>query len=215
MPINSSHAVEPRERAARLRRPALLALFAVWVPALFLVVANLAAAHWYSLPEPDRHGSALRGALSALRKELRADGWSATHVLYGFCPCSRRVVEHLVARGADRALTESVLLVGDKPSLRAMLGARGFAVQVIDPPQLKSRWGIEAAPLLIVASPQGAIRYLGGYSDRKQGPVIRDGEIIARVMRGGPESALPLFGCAVSRTLQAALDPLGLKYSND
>jgi hypothetical protein len=138
-----------------------------------------------------------------------------THVLYGACACSRRVLDHLIARGTLSATTERVVLAGaDQSSRVAELHARGFGVDLLAPEELKLRYGVEAAPLLIVSSPTGDVRYLGGYSARKQGPVLRDRELLAELRAGRFAASLPVLGCAVSRKLQALADPWGLKYSS-
>jgi len=53
---------------------------------------------------------------------------------------------------------------------------------------------------------------LGGYTERKQGFDIQDVSIVERLRNEKSVAELPLFGCAVSRSLQALLDPLGIKY---
>lgn len=136
-----------------------------------------------------------------------------THVLYGACACSRRVLDHLVARGPLSATTERVVLAGtDRGSRVAELHARGFGVDLLAPEELKARYGIEAAPLLIISSPAGDVRYLGGYSERKQGPALQDRELLAQLRGGRFATALPVLGCAVSRRLQELADPWRLKY---
>lgn len=68
-----------------------------------------------------------------------------------------------------------------------------------------SRYGIEAAPLLVVLSPGGQIRYAGGYTERKQGPNIDDLRILDDARRPGVLASLPVFGCAVSDRLRRQL----------
>jgi hypothetical protein len=134
-------------------------------------------------------------------------------VLYGACACSDRVLEHLATRGVMASTSEHVVLAGTGRGDRAgLLRARGFSVDSIAPEQLKTRYGLEVAPLLIVAAPDGSIRYLGGYTERKQGPRIRDRETLHELQSGRATSLLPLFGCAVSRQLQQLFDPFRLKY---
>ncbi|HEY8945874.1 MAG TPA: hypothetical protein VIM73_16510, partial [Polyangiaceae bacterium] len=66
-------------------------------------------------------------------------------------------------------------------------------------------YGIDAAPLLIVSDPKGEPRYVGGYTTRKQGPVLEDLSIVEQARRGSSLASLPIFGCAVSERLQREL----------
>jgi hypothetical protein len=153
------------------------------------------------------------GLARAPNGSLRQRAWRLTHVLYGACECSSRVLSHLRTRGVIPKVSEQVVFVGrDGGTRTAALRARNFRVSAIEPSELKTRYGLEVAPLLIIEAPDGAIRYLGGYTERKQGPVIRDRELLNALQRGQDEATLPVFGCAVSRALQDLLDPLKLKY---
>jgi hypothetical protein len=53
------------------------------------------------------------------------------------------------------------------------------------------------------------VRYAGGYSERKQGPVFEDVDTMLRLRAEAKARSLPIFGCAVSRD-QNAFDPLAL-----
>lgn len=150
-------------------------------------------------------------AVSAMRRPNSAP-WLVVHALYADCRCSQRIVEHLLKRRALHDAAEHVLLVGVQPELEKSLNRAGFQTQVITPLELKSRFGAVAAPLLIVAGPDDRLRYVGGYTTHKQGPDIRDLDIIRGLMQDQPRAELPLFGCAVSRSLQRLLDPFSLKY---
>jgi hypothetical protein len=85
----------------------------------------------------------------------------------------------------------------------------------VRPEELAARFHVQAAPLLAVLSDAGQIRYLGGYTDRKQGPLIRDREIMDGVRDRKQTPELPLFGCAVSQSLRKIIDPLGIKYGRE
>src|SRR5439155_17055472 len=89
--------------------------------------------------------------------------------------------------------------------------AHGFDLDVVTPDQLVERYHIEAAPLLVIVDPHDAVRYVGGYTPRKQAADIRDVAVIAAVRRGEPVEPLPTFGCAVGRALRSKLDPLGVR----
>jgi hypothetical protein len=68
-----------------------------------------------------------------------------------------------------------------------------------------ARYGIEAAPALLVIDPGGRTRYAGGYTERKQGPDIEDLRLMAAAQGDEDLAGLPLFGCAVSDRLRRAL----------
>ena len=63
-----------------------------------------------------------------------------------------------------------------------------------------------------MVDPAGVVRYAGGYTARKQGLELRDRQILGDLMASGTTPLLPLYGCAVSKRLQAILDPIGIKY---
>jgi hypothetical protein len=62
--------------------------------------------------------------------------------------------------------------------------------------------------MLIALDPEGRIRYAGGYTERKQGPVIDDTRILSEVRLEAAPPSLPLFGCAVSDRLRRQLSLL-------
>lgn len=188
-------------------------LFWSWAPLALLIGASLMVGHWYTLPRPRTEDSSVARALASLRRADERNAWLATHVLYSECRCSVRILTHLFARRPMSGVAEKILLVGENGEYVARGRAAGFEVTVVDPNELAERFHIQAVPLLVVQDPANAVRYLGGYTDRKQGPDIRDTSIIRDLVTGGSSRELPLFGCAVSQKLQALLDPLGLEYS--
>jgi hypothetical protein len=197
--------------AGRVRRVAVVASLTLWASAGLAVGANMMVGHWASLPRP-ASGGGLAGLASEGRAEPETGRWTALHVLYTSCRCSQRILDHLWTRRALPGIDERVALVGPPGSHPALAAAAGYRVELLTPAELAARYGVVAAPLLLVADASGRIRYSGGYTDRKQGPEIRDGQIIAALLRDDTPAELPLFGCAVSRELQRVLDPLRLKY---
>jgi len=163
----------------------------------------------------------LGGALVALHAPLPlpspppAEGsgrFALIHALDMECPCSQRILEYLRARGARPDVDETILLVaGDEPT-RAGLVARGFTVVLVDEQALAGRYGIDAAPVLIIRRPDGTVGYRGSHRPRPQMPPI-DLELLSELRRNHEPKPLPVIGCAVARALQERLDPLGLKYS--
>jgi hypothetical protein len=124
------------------------------------------------------------------------------HVLYSDCRCSQRVAEHLATTERPQGWSEIVLWIGDDAPPAGL--AQRFDLRRATAAELAS-YGVESAPSMILADPAGNIRYAGGYTDRKQGPVIEDLRILTAVRRSEDVSNLPLFGCAVSARLKSDL----------
>jgi hypothetical protein len=55
------------------------------------------------------------------------------------------------------------------------------------------------------------VRYVGGYTPRKQAADVRDLAVITAIRRGEAVEPLPTFGCAVGRALTDQVDPLGIR----
>jgi hypothetical protein len=175
----------------------------------------LLMSHLVTLPAPPPADPELRQAIATQRRLTERDRWLALHIVFDDCGCSRRVLDHLLVRPRPPGVVERVVLVTERPASTAgaavAIRARGFDLDVVTPDQLVARYHIEAAPLLVVADPRDTIRYIGGYTSRKQGAAIRDLAVIAAVQHGEPVEPLPTFGCAVGRALKSKLDPLGVR----
>lgn len=201
----SSHARrQRRDGSARLA-------FWSWAAIALAIGTTLMAAHWRTLPVPPADDTRLLAALAELRDDDDRERWLVVHVLYAACRCSRDVIDHLLDAPRPAGLSERILLVGATPELDAKLAASAIPVVRVQPEELAERFAIAAAPLLLVVDPAGALRYRGGYSQRKQAAELHDIAIIERVRADAEVSALPLFGCAVSDELRRMLDPLGLR----
>ncbi|MDX2012616.1 MAG: hypothetical protein SFW67_20630 [Myxococcaceae bacterium] len=135
--------------------------------------------------------------------------WTLTHGLAMRCPCSRRIVDHLLARGATAEATEEVLLVDAMPATRSALEARGFHVRSVDADTLP-RLGFEAVPGLVIRSPEGRVAYAGAHAPRRTGPVD-DLSLFVRAREGAATTPFAVLGCAISQALTARVDPLSLK----
>jgi hypothetical protein len=204
----------PPERAclgASVLRRGGQVLFWAWVPFALLAGASLLAGHWRTLPTPAADDARLVTGLAELRSAEDGDRWMAVHVLYAACKCSRRVVEHLVDDPRPAWIVDKVLLVGSEEAVDAKLAAGRMTVVRVTPEQLANEFAVEGAPMFAVVDDRGVIRYRGGYTERKQGLAIQDVAILERLRADDVVPTLPLFGCAVSRRLQALLDPLGLR----
>lgn len=195
----------PRERRLTIRYVPLV----LWFLTVAALMGGLAISHWFALPHPDKRDAKLAAGVAELTRG--APGWAAVHVLYTECRCSQRILDHLLASDRPRDVHETVVLVGDDPALAARLAARGYRVVPTPPAELTERYGIEGVPLLIVADPERAIRYVGGYTRRLQGPDISDLSILHDLRSGVATEDLPVFGCAVSQRLKRLADPLAIK----
>jgi hypothetical protein len=204
-----------RERARRWGRNAATVALWIWAPACILLIACLMVQHWVVLPTPESKDPAVQQALARLRDERTRDRWQAVHVLYAECACSRKIVDHLLERGAIADVAETIVLVGEPSDLESQATAKGYAIDVVTPDELVQKYGFQSVPMLAVTDPRGTVLYVGGYTSRKQGPDIRDAAIIQALQRQEQTAALPLFGCAVSDALKQILDPLNLKYATN
>lgn len=178
------------------------ALLALWVLITVIIGGALTALHTVPLPAVTPAWQAPTGQ------------WVALHVLSARCPCSRRVAVQLAARGAQRGVHEHVALIDATSAVSEPLRAAGFEVDALAGVDLEARYGVLAAPTLVLRRPDGSVAYAGGYAPRNTLPA-RDLEIFAQARASGADvPAYPTFGCAVSRQLQAAIDPLNLKYGD-
>jgi hypothetical protein len=184
-------------------------VLATWTAIMIVVGSSLMVSHWIPLPRP----AVLSPQISfANWHEEASGGWRAYHFLYMECPCSQRVLKHVTERAPHPGINEKLVLIGHAAQLADAACRLGYEVDCVSPTELKVRYGVETAPLLVVIDPEGKTRYSGGYTSRKQVLDIQDGDIIGRVLAGEDVEPLPLFGCAVSRKLQSMVDPLGFKY---
>ena len=198
------------DRMPRARQWLLAAGLGAWLVIGVTLGAVLLLRHMVPLPTPAHTDTVLR---DAIRVDLPQPTWRAVHVMYRDCACSRRTIDHLLASSRPAQLAELVVMVDDdgKPGADdARLRAAGFAVHVITPDQLRGRYHLEAAPVLVVMSPGGELDYIGGYNRHKQSSAYEDVAIIDDLRLGGNVSTLPVFGCATSARLANLVDPLHL-----
>lgn len=193
-------------------RRVLLILLGLWAAGGVLLGGILLLQHMVALPVPDTADTRLRAQMDAV---FPHDGrWRAMHVLYRSCPCSQRTIAHLTGAPRPAALDELVLMIDDDGaagSEEETLRQHGFRVQVVTPAALGERFDLQAAPVLVIARPDGALAYVGGYNRHKQSGVYEDREIIAALRQERAPETLPVFGCPTSEQLAERLDPLGLR----
>ncbi|MEE9336701.1 MAG: hypothetical protein V3U87_01360 [Methylococcaceae bacterium] len=184
-----------------------------WGMALIVVSATLMVDHWVTLPIPSGDDPKLAQAIDDSRELGELGQWIAVHVLYSKCTCSQRIIEHIFSDDRAVNIKEKLIIVDNaRPEWEKLAKAKGFSYQVITSKELHDVYNIPAAPIMVVADPQGKVHYAGGYTARKQGPDIQDIAIIEQLMKENPVKPIPLFGCAVAKGLQKVFDPLGLKY---
>jgi hypothetical protein len=178
---------------------------------MIVIGASLMVSHWVPLPRPELDPTSSQTFLARFQS-TKADGqWLAIHFLYAECPCSRRVLDRVTQRSPQAEVAERIVLIGDAPQLAAKAKERGFEIDCVAPQELLAKYGVEAAPLLMILDPDGHPRYSGGYTSRKQLLDIQDRAILKQLRSGQEVEPLPLFGCAVSGRLKSLVDSLGLK----
>lgn len=205
-----------------------------WFAITSVLAAQLLASHLLPVPNPSSQDPIAQAGYQEIVHLYQAaqnhDDKPNTkllmiHTLYADCLCSKRLVEYLQKREQPwpAAVDEMVILVenkredggGDGEKEAEALEQRGFQVVRVDPETLATRFGMTAAPLLTILSTKGAALYSGGYSEQKQGPAVRDLEIVEALIDKRAVDSLPLFGCAVAKNLQKMLDPLRIKYARE
>lgn len=185
---------------------------AAWALLCVICGASLMSEHLLTLPAPVFGDAQLRDAVAASRGAGQR-GWLVLHVVSEDCGCSQRVLRHLVTSRRPAGVAERVVLVTDHPAApgHGDLAGHGLELDAVSPDELIARYRIEAAPLMVVLDPSNTVRYVGGYTPRKQAADIRDVAIVEAVRRGDRVEALPAFGCAVGAALKSEVDPLGLR----
>lgn len=182
-----------------------------WAVLMVVIGASLMVNHWVPLPRPAFEQTTSNAALVSFQTANDEHRWTAVHFLYAECPCSRRVLNHLLDQSPREDVSERIVLIGDAPELSSKAEAQGYSVDCITPEELLSKYGVEATPLLMILDPDGQQRYIGGYTSRKQLLDVQDKVILDQLMSGQEVEPLPLFDCAVSGRLKSLVDPLGLK----
>jgi hypothetical protein len=141
--------------------------------------------------------------------------WEAVHILSGSCGCSQRVMRHLLQRRPLDRIREQILMIGgeapdlpDTADLPARLRLEGYSLTRIAATDIPAEIGLHGLPLLVVASPNKKIAYLGGYGPRGD----QDIRIFKQVQSGEVPETFSVLGCAVGATLRRKADPLHLKY---
>ncbi len=141
--------------------------------------------------------------------------WRAIHLLSGSCGCSQRVMLHLLERPLFNDVEEHLLVIDDDTpylpesnSLLQRLQQYGFTVRHIAANEIPDDVELRGVPLLLFVSPEGNIRYSGGYGSHYD----QDVSLFEQVRSGQSPRPLSLLGCAVGNRLKRKADPFHLKY---
>jgi hypothetical protein len=207
-PISPS--ITPRSRGKTLL---LRAVFALWVVGCLVGGGYLLSIHLLTLPTPELTDLGPQRSAVAARRSTQQGRWLAVHILDEECKCSQRVLDRLLAERRPSDVVERIVMIASELSRDQVdaIHAKGFDLDIVTAEQLGERYRVQAAPLLIVLDPADAVRYVGGYTPRKQADDVRDVAMIAALRRGEHVEPLPTFGCAVGRALKQKIDPLGIR----
>jgi len=182
-------------------------LFGSWAVTAVLIGGVLMSYHQPFLSPDER--------VLKLARDPGHGQWRALHLLSGSCGCSQRVMLHLLGRHPLEGLLEQVLLVDgpgdDLPGSKALavkLQEEGFEVTHLAVKDIPEGIGLRGVPLLVIASPENKIAYLGGYGSAEE----KDQEIYRQVLSGAQPKGLPIIGCAIGARLHRSADPFHLKY---
>jgi hypothetical protein len=193
----------------RARRWIGTSILVIWAPVTLLVTAALMVNHVVAMPAPTEI-ERLTGAVLALRHPSD-DRRLVVHVVADGCSCTDSLFDHLTERGPQADTDEWVVFVGEDPVRERSVRDRGFALRSTTRAGLQAEFGLEAAPILIVADRAGGLAYVGGYYRYPAAVAPLDESVLSAVGRGERPDGLPIFGCAVSERLAEQLDPLGLQ----
>lgn len=178
-------------------------LLGVWTCAVLVAGSVLSSFH-----QPFLINSS---GIEVLLPKAASQNWQAIHLLDLECGCSQRVLRHLRERGPLPGVEERIIVFegARKPAVLAEFKALGWRVETFDDKRPTGKQ-VLSVPLLIYLSPDGKIRYQGGY-----GPTYREDVHIWRQLQSGNSPRVAAaYGCAVGQRLQRALDPFAWKYRN-
>ncbi len=180
----------------------------IWIPLISIVISIQMINHIVSIPLPEDYRK-IQAQMPRLRQSER---WLMVHVIDENCSCTKALTKSLIDRQAQIDVEEWVLYVGRDPMIKAQFEGAGYLFDAETRPSLDDRYGIEAAPMLFILSPNDALQYGGGYFERPSVFRAMDQALLRQIRAGNTVEALPLYGCAVSPRLQKLIDPLGIKF---
>jgi thioredoxin-related protein len=140
------------------------------------------------------------------------DKFLVTHILGSNCKCSNRIARYLVETQRPSEIAEKIVVVGGLLKNEMQLQQQGFTIEHISVTELKSRFNLVSAPVLLIKDKSGVLKYSGGYKNIDE-VEARDIEILKRIENGNKVAALPVMGCALTDEAKAAIDPFNFKYA--
>jgi len=182
----------------------------LWIPLISIVISFQMVNHIVSMPLPDDYRK-IQDRMPRLRQ---SKGWLMVHVIYKNCSCTNALTTSLIDRKVTPNLEEWVIYAGSDRKIQEQFEAAGFLFQAETKVSIDERYGIEAAPMLLIFSPENGLAYGGGYFERPSVFHSMDQALLRRIKEGEAVDALPLYGCAVSPRLQKLIDPLGIKFQD-
>jgi hypothetical protein len=207
MPSTHSRVVGSVERSILVARKDRIgkSLLAGWVVIALVGLAALSVNHMASLPESNDEALLSRAMLQLRRSS--SDNF-LVNVIYSECSCSRALFAHLMARHSFPGAEEAILFVGVDANKQELAHRAGFTFTEVSGEDLSLRFGLEAAPVLIVFNSAGRLLYAGGYYAHPATITPLDETIYSQVAAGATVKPLPVFGCAVSLRLRQSLSLL-------
>jgi hypothetical protein len=189
------------------------AILSVWAATVLVGGALLVLKHQAPLPETEVSARAVEAAIGGTRATSEDGRWLVVHVLYEKCGCSSRVLEALLQHRPGDLAAERIVFVTDDgapPEVERRARELGYGFVALSRDRLVQEYRLQSAPTLAILGPADALRYLGGYTERRRGPVLEDRNIIRRTVAGERVPPFPTLGCAVGRRLAARTNPLNL-----
>lgn len=179
------------------------AVLILWAIAISVICGHLLVRHLVPLPTPSHLAPGFVAFRSPKPGEI-----IVFHVLLAGCRCSEQIARRLVMRPRPTQVEEHLVLVDDDAlTLERRFARTSFIIHHVSTRDLASTFHVSGVPLLLVVSGDGEVRYSGGYTERKQGLIPRDIDIIDAVARGETPDPLPLFGCATAEELRRTHNP--------
>jgi len=180
----------------------------IWIPVISTVIGFLMVNHIIAMPLPDDY-KRIQENMPQLR---HSPGWLIVHVIYQNCSCTNSLTSSLLESGSQPGVDESIIFVGDDEEFERRFKARGFYFKFETRASIADQFGIEAAPMLLIFSPDDRLKYGGGYFERPSVYRSMDQKYLTKLKKGEDVEALPLYGCPVSTRLQKIMDPFGIEY---
>lgn len=122
---------------------------------------------------------------------------SVVHFAADDCPCSRRLLNYLEARGLKDGYGESVIYFGPANAQLERLERIGFQVESGATAEAS---GVLAAPWVVIRDSQGHVDYSGGYEHEP----YWENRILFELEAGRVVASRPTTGCYTSAKLREA-----------